>query len=227
MEVQANQQMDAEHYYNAGDMNEVRDAYLRCGYVPKQLMKDMLKNRMLKVHDFGGRAVTIHSVPADHDELYEFTRLVGLPYRGEGLPTVTFKTLLKFLRPSRKDPSTTLRKQICDDQKGKCAKCGSACKLEIDHIHKISTDPLNKNGRDNLQGLCAECHQAKTLAQTSDVEYNPMMSYFNDHTWSNFVMSERPKQQMYRSTTIDERMNCQQVDVIRCRRNILAHSRYP
>ena len=26
MEVQANQQMDAEHYYYAGDMNEVRDA---------------------------------------------------------------------------------------------------------------------------------------------------------------------------------------------------------
>ena len=143
------------------------------------------------------------------------------------MPTVTFKTLLKFLRPSRKDPSTTLRKQICDDQKGKCAKCGSACKLEIDHIHKISTDPLNRNGRDNRQGLCAECHQAKTLAQTSDVEYNPMMSYFNDHTWSNFVMSERPKQQMYRSTTIDERIHCQQVDVIRCRRNILAHSSYP
>ena len=62
MEVAANEQMDAEHYYYAGDMNEVRDAYLRCGYVPKQLMKDMLKIRMLKVHDFGGRAVTIHSV---------------------------------------------------------------------------------------------------------------------------------------------------------------------
>ena len=54
-----------------------------------------------------------------------------------------------------------------------------------------------------------------------------MLSYFNDHTWSNFVMSERPKQQMYRNNTIDERMNCQQVDVIRCRRNILAHSSYP
>ena len=54
MEVQANQQMDAEHYYYAGDMNEVRDAYLRCGYVPKQLMKDMLKIRGARLRRKGG-----------------------------------------------------------------------------------------------------------------------------------------------------------------------------
>ena len=73
LEVQTNQQLDAVLCYYAGDMNEVRDAYLRCGYVPKQVMKDMLSIRMLKVHDFGGRAVTIHSVPAEHDELLNLT----------------------------------------------------------------------------------------------------------------------------------------------------------
>ena len=43
----------------------------------------------------------------------------------------------------------------------------------MDHIHKISTDPLNRNGKDNLVGLCAECHMEKTMAQGSDPTYNP------------------------------------------------------
>ena len=73
----------------------------------------------------------------------------------------------------------------------------------MDHIHQISIDPFNRNGKDNLQGLCAECHLEKTMSQGSTPDHIPMMSYFNEHTWENFVLPERPQQQVYKSGTID------------------------
>ena len=68
----------------------------------------------------------------------EFMKLAGIPYRGEGIPSVTQKVLLKLLRPERKDPSKMLRAEIEAAQGSKCAKCGTVCKLEMDHVHKIS-----------------------------------------------------------------------------------------
>ena len=73
-------------------------------------------------------------------------------------------------------------------------------------------------------GLCAECHMEKTMAQGSTPDHNPLLSYFNEHTWQNFVLAERPQQQVYKSGTIDPRVECQNVDIIRCRRNALANS---
>ena len=97
----------------------------------------------------------------------------------------------------------------------------------MDHVQQIATDPFNRNGKDNLVGLCPECHMAKTMAQSSATTYNPLMSYFNEHTWNNFVMSDRPKQQVYKSNTIDSRQSCQNIDIVRCRRNMMAYPLYP
>jgi len=65
------------------------------------------------------------------------------------------------------------------------------------------------------------------MAQGADPDYNPMMSSFNEHTWQNFVLRERPRQQVFRSGTIDERLKCQNIDIIRCRRNALAVDNFP
>ena len=145
-------------------------------------MKDFLTVKTMTIPDFAGRIVTIHSVPHNYKDILKFTKLADIPYRGEGLPNITLKTLLKLLRPERKNPSTTTRAEIILEQGGKCAKCGTECKLEMDHIHQISIDPFNRNGKDNLQGLCAECHMEKTMSQGSTPDHNPMMSYFNNHT---------------------------------------------
>ena len=110
------------------------------------------------------------------------------------MPSVTQKVLLKLLRPERKGPSKTLRAEIERIQGGECAKCGTECRLEMDHVHKISSDPFNRNGKENLVGLCAECHLQKTIAQANEPDCNPVLSYFNEHTWNNFVLADRPKQ---------------------------------
>ena len=198
-------------------MKVVSDAYLRAGIVPRLVMKNFIDIRMVTVPDYGGRTVTIRSVPAEYASILEFTKLAGIAYRGEGLPSITLRVLLKLLRPVRKDPSKAVRAEVTDRQKGKCVKCGTTAQLEMDHVQKISTDPWSRNGTDNLEGLCSECHMEKTVAQSDEVEYNPMLSYFNDDTWAQFIMMERPHQQIYRSGTIDPRISCQNVDIIRCR----------
>ena len=220
--------MEEDHYWFDGDMKVVRDAYIRNGIVTfKLMMKDFLSIRKIIVPDYGGREVTIHSVPEEYQSILEFTKQAGIAYRGEGMPSVTQKVLLRLLRPERKDPSKTLRAEIIGAQGSACAKCGTVCKLEMDHVHKISRDPFNRNGKDNLVGLCSECHMQKTLAQAGDPEYNPMLSYFNEHTWNNFVLADRPRQQIYRSGKIDDRVPCQNVDIVRCRRNALASGGQP
>lgn len=92
---------------------------------------------------------------------------------------MTLKVLLKLLKPESKYPSKELRADITYEQKGRCAKCGTECKLEIDHKHQIATCPFKRNGKDNLVGLCTECHMEKTMAQggtDSSGVHNPIMS---------------------------------------------------
>ena len=160
-------------------------------------MKNFTDIRKLTVQT-GGGTVIIHSVPNNHKLVEKFCQQANIQYRGEGLPAITQKVLLQLLKPKREQPSYELRRQIETEQENKCAKCGTECKLELDHIQKISRDPFNRNGRDNLVGLCQECHRDKTYAQSCETEYNPLLSYFNDHTWDHFVMSDKVKQQVYR-----------------------------
>ena len=166
-------------------------------------------------------------MPKDAQHLEEFTRLLGLAWYGEGLPSLTLKTLIHLLRPKRKNISPEVRKELSTKQGGQCAKCGREDTLEADHVHPISVDPFNRNDEDNLELLCAECHLAKTTSQQFQTDFNPIRSYFNEHTWANFVLSARPQQQVYRSSTLDKRLKCQLVDVKRCRRNRMAHGAYP
>ncbi|MDA8583242.1 hypothetical protein N9L68_03390 [bacterium] len=72
-------------------------------------------------------------------------------------------------------------------------------------------------------GLCAERHMEKTMAQGPTPDHNPMMSVFNEHTWQNFVLPERLQPQVYKSSTIDPRMGCQDIGIIWCRRNAFAN----
>jgi len=105
--------------------------------------------------------------------------------------------------------------------------CGKETELEADHVRPISTDPLSCIGPENLQLLCSECHVDKPMAQSFQTQYNPLLSGFNEHTWKHLVMSPRPQQQVYRSSKVDDKAACQNIDAIRCRRNMLTHSCYP
>ena len=120
-----------------------------------------------------------------------------------------------------------MKRTIIQRQGNECAKCGKQTELEADHVHPISTDPFNRNDVDNLQLLCSECHLEKTTAQAFQNDFNPLLSYFNENAWANFVMSARPNQQVYRNSQIRDGSSLQNLDVTRCRRNMLSRTCYP
>ena len=105
----------------------------------------------------------------------------------------------------------------------KCAECGRENSLECDHVMPISTGPFNRYDPDNFQFLCSECHLTKTVAQSWKEPFNPLLSYFNEHVWSEFVLSHRVPQLVCRYNQLDKRSTLYVADAIKCRKQLLAH----
>lgn len=62
--------------------------------------------------------------------------------------------------------TTATRRRILARDGHQCVQCGSAERLEVDHILNIArggTHDLN-----NLQTLCTECHAAKTARESGE-----------------------------------------------------------
>ena len=99
------------------------------------------------------------------------------------MPNTTMRVLLRILKPDRKPTSRETRRELMQQQDGKCAKCGREDSLEADHVHPISKDPFGRNDNaEDLELLCEECHLEKTVAQVDDRDFNPLLSYVNTHT---------------------------------------------
>ena len=62
----------------------------------------------------------------------------------------------------------------------------------MDHKHQIAKDPFKRNGKDNLVGLCTECHLEKTMAQ-GGTDFSGARNV-NEHFWKHFIMNGRPHQ---------------------------------
>ena len=95
--------------------------------------------------------------------------------------------------------------------------------MEADHVHPISKDPFGRNDNtEDLELLCEECHMDKTVAQKDDRDFNPLLSYVNPTPGAT---SSCPS--LFRINAVREDRECQNVDIIRCRRNMLCNSVYP
>ncbi len=80
--------LDEGWHYCDYDLQEVRDEYLRRGDVPRQSLSDFTNIRQLTI----GKTV-IQRVPKDCWDIEMFTSSLGMPWAGEGLPSVCQKAL--------------------------------------------------------------------------------------------------------------------------------------
>ena len=145
------------YYYTTEDLKEIRDEYLRHQLVPRQAMLNFTDIRKLTINK-----TIIQRISSHWPELKSFAERLQMPWKGEGLPSVSQAALLFFLRPKRKSCSK-FYDLLLEKQDG-CAICGRQDTLEIDHIHPISEDPYGRNDPENLQLLCSECHFSKNDA---------------------------------------------------------------
>lgn len=62
--------------------------------------------------------------------------------------------------------TTATRKRILARDGHQCVQCGSAERLEVDHINNRRGP--NYDHDENLQVLCAQCHKAKTARESGE-----------------------------------------------------------
>ena len=86
--------------------------------------------------------VHVHALPEHAAEIQAWLKALDLDvaYRGEGLPNMTYKVLLKLLKVNRQ------RKYLTGEEKHSlleatsyaCILCGERAQLEWDHTHRFS-----------------------------------------------------------------------------------------
>ena len=156
------QQISPGHYFaSEDDIDSVRAQFLQSGRHPRVQLKDETSMKSLrytctKLDKMSG-TVIIHSVPKYADEIYNWLTCLGLQeeYRGEGLPSTSYKVLLQLLKRRERMYLTGEQKpQLLEEHNHKCAVCGSRSnQLEWDHNESFATS-LDEQTIDSFQPLC-------------------------------------------------------------------------
>ena len=79
--------------------------------------------------------------------------------------------------------------------------------------------------RTNLQALCLECHRNKTALEFSHA--TTLESRFSRRAYEAYVESPRLRPLVFKLNSHKPDHICHGIDVVRCRKNALAHARFP
>lgn len=80
----------------------------------------------------------------------------------------------RFSRPVLKTRRwKVLRQEVLERDGWKCRSCGSAKRLEVDHVRPVRNDPGRAFDKSNLQTLCSPCHTRKTRIECGHPEITP------------------------------------------------------
>ena len=109
-----------------------------------------------------------------------------------------------------------------------------SAEYEIDHIIPLAAGGSNENT--NLQLLCIDCHKDKIIQEKLDGTYKSKdveSSVFNTNVITNIIDNKAwnayqfvEKAPYSRDVIISGDMKTFKIDTVKCRRNILLHSKY-
>ncbi|MCP3956188.1 MAG: hypothetical protein GY697_28840, partial [Desulfobacterales bacterium] len=114
------------------EITQVRAWFLERGRHPKVLLRDAMRMLALRytcsMRADGTTGVChIHAVPEDWEQYAAWLEELdlGMPYRGEGLPSLSLKVLSRLVKRKRREWLTGEQKDQLLEQHGhKCAQCG-------------------------------------------------------------------------------------------------------
>ena len=105
---------------------------------------------------------------------------VDVPYRGEGLPNITYKVLLALLRRKERMYLHSYEKhELLEQAEYQCALCGEREAFEWDHVIPLSTS----FGEQRFQPICRTCHAQKSNEEPRELEQDVLASHFNQRVW--------------------------------------------
>jgi hypothetical protein len=215
-----------EGLFWAHDLHALRIQLLEEGWPLRVGLTSPHDYRSLKVHMGKDKWCEIVAQPVENEELGSYVQrlaeLTGLKleYRGEGLPSLTFRLFQELLQAKRRYAKPSEKKLLLAQP---CAVCGEKGAIEIDHVCPVSRSFAGQ--AQCLQSLCFECHRQKTDSQTIPNE-NPLASVLNIDTYEFLCKSPKPKALVFESHSVGDE-DCLLLDIRRCRRNCMAQSPYP
>ena len=171
------------HYYvDENQIDFVREQFLRENKHPKVILKDEAATKSLhyiftKADEEKGTCV-IHAMPVDGPDIMAWLQRlnIGLFYRGEGLPSVTYKVLNKLLREKERTYLDGEEKhQLMETHGYACASCGDKGKVEWDHTVRLSQS-YGEQGPESFAPRCPECHATKTSDEPREFDTCPLES---------------------------------------------------
>ena len=150
--------------------------------------------------------------------------LLGLPYRGQRLAGAASEVFLHLLKARRDPPGSG--QAVLAEQEYQCKLCAApitAATCELDHI--VPVHQSFSAQAQNLQALCLECHRNKTALEYSHA--TTLESRFSRRAYETYVESPRLPPLVFKLNSHKPDHICQGIDVVRCRKNALAHASSP
>ncbi len=117
-------------------------------------------------------------MPAHSAEIMAWLKAlnVGVPYHGQGLPSITYTVLVRLLKRCRERVclSGEEKHALLEENAYSCALCGQKGRMEWDHTNRFS-EGFNEQ---IMQALCHQCHLAKTATEPQDLDGDLLVSHF-------------------------------------------------
>ena len=194
------------HFY-AEDLEQVRRELLAEGHCPKVVMRSMSEWRCLRLR----RDCVICAACSP---------IAGSAWRARGARS-SFTFLRRAgIRPALGRPCSRSRNEY---QCKLCAAPITAATCELDHI--VPVHQSFSAQAQNLQALCLECHRNKTALEYSHA--TTLQSRFSRRAYEAYVESPRLPPLVFKLNSHKPDHICHGIDVVRCRKNALAHARFP
>ena len=182
------------------------------------------ERRCLRLRVRGGEDCVICAFHEDLDVLQAWMGRLGLPYRGQRLAGAASEVFLHLLKARRDPPGS--RQAVLAEQDHQCKLCAApitAATCELDHI--VPVHQSFSAQAQNLQALCLECHRNKTALEFSHA--TTLESRFSRRAYEAYVESPRLPPLVFKLNSHKPERICYGIDVVRCRKNALAHSKFP
>ncbi len=120
-----------------------------------------LYRRHTKADDQKGVCVcVIHTLPGEVREIRAWVSNLGLGivYRGEGLPNITYKVLIRLLKQKERHYLMgEERHALMEANDYRCVSCGERGNVDWDHITALSTS----FGEEVFEPMCPKCNALK------------------------------------------------------------------
>ena len=172
----------------------------------------------------------VHAVPKHAEEIDIWLTCLdlGQEYRGEGLPSISHKVLLRLLRRRERMCLTGEQKaELLEAYNHRCAACGAkSSQLEWDHKESFSTS-LWEQTIESFQCLCPSCHQGKSAVESRAFENDIIASHFEKGVFERYVESPRPPPLVWRIKDVPDLPDLWIADVRRCRQRALLYCAHP